>query len=1698
VAAGNIPQVTLPLMPAGVLPVGATSFNVYLSDSAADPNTATLYASGLKATNYNMTAALTAGSPRAPIGNISTVAPVVDPAGGGSSGGNLAPGTYDVLYTFAFPDGTETLPSPASASFAVTGGAIPRVYLPPLPSGAVGVNLYLSDASATPGSEHRYATAVTASVFDLSSATAIPGTGHPLDPTAVAAPVVTATGGGMSGGSLAPGTYFLAYTFTYPSGAESLVSPNSASFTVAAGNVPEVSLPPLPDGATGYDIYLSSPSGASGTLVRYASQIRSSTLFLEDPAPTGRLSLPPTNLASLAPTVDPAGGGASGGQLLPGTYYVRFSFTYPNGAESFPSPPSATFAVAAGQVPRVTLMPLPARATGYNIYLSDAAANANSATLYAAGVAGPTFDLATNALAGRVFPSASGPVPGVPLSEAIPSVDPTAGGTTGGLIAPGTYFVFYSPTNAQGAETYLSDSSNVFTVTVGSIPRLYLPPVPDRDSGFDIYLSDSSATPGSGTIYATGVTTPTFDLLLAAHAGGASSLLAGDDITIPSPTLVLARQSATARGDHGSADPGLGTTINVDSAIVSPQVLLTGENDNDVFNVQATAPGSTDRMFTGAGTNAINLGSRQPQPFDGIVDNLQGAEILLGSGNDTANVDDTGSTAPKAGFLTAAPTPPGQNGPAGSLTGLDMSGPGVTYSGLANLNVALGPGGSTGPASPVVGNTIDIYVPAGLDLPGDTTVFGGSSDNDHVTGVWDSDHNTILNLYQFEQSTAAIGNDLTGTLNDLLPGTVQSVTIGDAMAPGSILNVGSLDATTIGPAQRAVGRNLAGTVNVLGKLGSISVAGGTPGSISAGSIGTIDVLGGYGPVAGQIKERGIQRAIDLSLPGDPYPVPNPAALPGPSANSYVNLTYLYEGLATGLGNPQLTARIDNGVGTGIDQFDFVMTTADDVAKFNLARLDATGSSGVRNVSVEGDLLAKVTPLAQQVFGLSSADGGIRLPQDQVAGVAIRDYAPPSSIQLQSIQGVAFGSTTRLSVNHVVYGTSLVPTDAASLLIQGTAIVQAEDTFLVPFADLFNQQVAFFLDDKPNTQSNQFDNADIVFTVQADGAQKENIARGAVTALIAVAKGSYVYSPNILSSIVQTIDLRDDGGSLVSRQWIAQGLTSTGPMGDISINVPLGMTDISAPSFFGNIDSYGPIAGTIQSTSLEVDPILGSTATTSADIGRAFVQTGANGQSSVTSTEVRADIQDSSSGPRGITGQLISRGNLVSVTRADGGITGVIAVQGDLGASSMILSRTSPTIVGGILAESGFSGKILDQGRIVANVSLLGGMLQGGMVAARGSILGNLTVNGLIPQGAAILSGGAIGGPHTGLAFGVDQGIIAADGPIVNLHNSPVVPPGYFASNDGQVPPPDNFDAVVLDTIFSVNQGIARSGLDLLASGDLLGLGGILNELALLHVVDNHLSLDPVILKAPVIAPGGTTATTSSDPTTGPSGTAGGTTATTTTPGGTTATTTGDDTTTNAGGPPAPTPSGGAPPPTPSGGDPTSAPTPSGGDPTPAPPPPTPPAAPPATSSAANPTATSSSGSPTPAPVAPSPTPANSAAPPAPPAPQPTAPPSPQPTVAGPAGKSTGTTSSPTTQPALKQPSQPPAQTPPAQPSGGLSIPPAGGSQGNRTPSVVAKPVHHPRGPGKLFHRRRAVQHKAPHPSGKATRSPHVPMRPRAR
>ena len=124
-------------------------------------------------------------------------------------------------------------------------------------------------------------------------------------------------------------------------------------------------------------------------------------------------------------------------------------------------------------------------------------------------------------------------------------------------------------------------------------------------------------------------------LLAGAHltAAGDVDLLAGDDFLLAAGGTVAAGGHVLIAGDHGDADPGLGSTILIEGRIIASSVEINGGPDGDVIIVGGHVQASQLQITGGGGSDTIRvlgeIGS------GGLV--LQG-----GSGNDL--IDASGLT----------------------------------------------------------------------------------------------------------------------------------------------------------------------------------------------------------------------------------------------------------------------------------------------------------------------------------------------------------------------------------------------------------------------------------------------------------------------------------------------------------------------------------------------------------------------------------------------------------------------------------------------------------------------------------------------------------------------------------------------------------------------------------------------------------------------------------------------------------------------------------------------------------------------------------------------------------------------------------------------------------------------------------------------------------------------------------------------
>ncbi|HEU5118265.1 MAG TPA: hypothetical protein VFT74_16725, partial [Isosphaeraceae bacterium] len=777
----------------------------------------------------------------------------------------------------------------------------------------------------------------------------------------------------------------------------------------------------------------------------------------------------------------------------------------------------------------------------------------------------------------------------------------------------------------------------------------------------------------------------------------------------------------------------------------------------------------------------------------------------------------------------------------GSLTGTvtayvdDTDGSGS----ISGVSVTGDLSGSIGSMSdnPDAGTVTGVSV--GGDLSG--TMGGGSVDGVTVSGDLSG------SMGGGSISTITVGDDMTGTITAQGAGTIDGVSIGgsltgtvtayvdDTDGSGSISGVsvagdlsGSIMAESI--SRMTVTGALTGQLNVTGFLSSLIIGGAAPGNIVAGQIGTIEILSGSGLILLRVTENGIQRRIETETPGNPYPQPSPAGpsntVPLSSPASSPRFQVLYE--SAGLANPQATIQVSNGSSSGADSYDLSLLTYNDLAKFNLARLDSLGPSGLANVTVEGDVLTSVSGAAAAFFSGDRTPAGIHLPQDDLIGIGVRDYAPSGGyLQARSLQGLAVGSLLDKK-GSLETGQNASAGDMQNLLSSDTQLAQANGTFRVPFADLSNQQVALFL--VTDSQARAFDHNPVNLSVQslvsanADGTanvvQQSNKGRGAAVALISVSP-TLDKNGRLGDSEITGIAIRGDGASITTRQPINGPIVSTGSLGDVNLQGAGDIGDITAASIFGGISPGNEITGTIQTTGLWTDPVTGLVSSVAGDFGRVYLD------------NLHHLTVSSLSLGHEFAGSLLVAGDLLSQVTVNGGLgnSSAILVGGNLG------TVVNSTVLGGLTINGGDSGVIGIGGSVFADIRINGGLNSGASIASGGSILGNLGINGGLDKNSSVVARGIIGNPTTGTSLslnGNNQGIIAARGAI---QFSKFVRGSVFNAAAAT----DTPSAVVIDAIFtddSTHQPLQFSTNPL----ELDGLSELLFHLSSLKVKNGRLSL----------------------------------------------------------------------------------------------------------------------------------------------------------------------------------------------------------------------------------------------------------------
>lgn len=276
-------------------------------------------------------------------------------------------------------------------------------------------------------------------------------------------PTVSATGGGASGGLLQAGNYYVKYTF-YNAAGETLPSASSTVFTVASGNIPQVTLPSLPTGATGINIYLTAANGVPGSETLYKTGVTGTTTTLAT-ATTGAsvVSIYVTNGGSSytsAPTVTVSGGGGTGATATATVLSNAVTLvTVTAQGSGFTSAPTVSFTGGGGSGAAATAQLVTSTATAPNVNTTSTLVTdiwtAASRTLSSFGfnvTVGSNTDKTGYSLASTGLDAIAVTDPGAPSN--VTSISKM-------LVAMYRYFYKKTTATSSSLKTYADDGSTV-------------------------------------------------------------------------------------------------------------------------------------------------------------------------------------------------------------------------------------------------------------------------------------------------------------------------------------------------------------------------------------------------------------------------------------------------------------------------------------------------------------------------------------------------------------------------------------------------------------------------------------------------------------------------------------------------------------------------------------------------------------------------------------------------------------------------------------------------------------------------------------------------------------------------------------------------------------------------------------------------------------------------------------------------------------------------------------------------------------------------------------------------------------------------------------------------------------------------------------------------------------------------------------
>ncbi len=148
----------------------------------------------------------------------------------------------------------------------------------------------------------------------------------------------------------------------------------------------------------------------------------------------------------------------------------------------------------------------------------------------------------------------------------VPTATATGGGATGGLLAAGAYLLSYTYVTAHG-QTLRSPDSASLVVSSTNIPRVTFPALPAGAVSRKLYISTDAGNRASETLYASGITTLTYDMAIAAPGSGAFPTVSTGGLDYAIGTTVIAVDGSTGLVSVGDQfKVGAETTVHTVTA----------------------------------------------------------------------------------------------------------------------------------------------------------------------------------------------------------------------------------------------------------------------------------------------------------------------------------------------------------------------------------------------------------------------------------------------------------------------------------------------------------------------------------------------------------------------------------------------------------------------------------------------------------------------------------------------------------------------------------------------------------------------------------------------------------------------------------------------------------------------------------------------------------------------------------------------------------------------------------------------------------------------------------------------------------------------------------------------------------------------------------------------------------------------------